>query len=63
MIDGQMWCLEHVDEKYKNPAEQCVRYGENWICSDRIHQTWITGGCIDLEGWQVCGNDFYKLAM
>ena len=64
VIDGELWCLEHIEELYQNPQEQCVRYLtlNGWLCSDRIKQTWVTGGCVIINGKVICGNDFYKLA-
>ena len=62
MIDEQIWCFDHISEKYSNPEEQCVRYGQDWICQDQIELTWVTGGCVIVNGHKICGNDFYRLA-
>ena len=62
LIEGEMFCLEHIVDKYKNPDHKCVRYVEDWVCADRIQQTWVTGGCVIINGKEICGGDFYRLA-
>ena len=62
MIDERIWCFDHIINKYKDPEQYCVRYSEEWVCADRIQMTWVTGGCVNINGHDICGNDFYRLA-
>ena len=54
-------CWDDIDPIYKE-EEECALYGNTWLCYLQIRHTWQHGNCLQIDGMDVCDQEFITVA-
>ena len=54
-------CWGDIDALYSE-KEECALYANTWICYLPVRHAWHHGGCLAIDGMDVCDRDFHLVA-